>query len=85
MTREGGENARFFPNINKEQFTMNDRLWTIRDLATYLNVSVGAVRMMRKRGEIPSACTVKIGRRLRFVPSRIREWIGVEKKRRAAQ
>ncbi len=57
---------------------MNERLWDINDLATYLNVSVGAVRMMRKRGEITPACTVKIGRRLRFVPTRVREWLGID-------
>ena len=64
---------------------MNERLWDINDLATYLNMSVGAVRMMRKRGEIPPACTVKIRRRLRFVPTRVHEWLGVEKRHNLAQ
>ena len=64
---------------------MSDSLWTIRDLATFLNLPIEAVRMMRKRGQIPPACVVKVGRRLRFIPDRVREWVGVQIPKRMAQ
>jgi excisionase family DNA binding protein len=51
-----------------------DRLWSIDDLAAYLNVSRRAVERLKSAGRLPRP--VVIGRRCpRWSPEAIREWI----------
>lgn len=52
-------------------------LWAVSDLASFLNITEEGVRGMRKRGEIPEGCIVKIGRRIRFYPSEVYSWLGL--------
>lgn len=51
----------------------NDRLWTIKEVSDYLNVAEKTVSRMISRDELPA---IKIGGQWRFVPDRIREWLG---------
>jgi len=51
----------------------NDRLWTIKEVADFLNVAEKTVSRMISRDELPA---IKIGGQWRFVPERIREWLG---------
>lgn len=50
----------------------NSRLWTIKEVADYLNVAEKTVSRMIGRGELPS---VKVGGQWRFSPERIRAWL----------
>lgn len=50
----------------------DDALWTIEDVAGFLNVSRQTVRRRMKAGVLPH---IRNGRIIRFVPSDIREWV----------
>ncbi|WKZ15530.1 MAG: helix-turn-helix domain-containing protein [Candidatus Jettenia caeni] len=50
----------------------DDVLWTIKDVARYFRLSIKMVYIKVSKREIPS---VKIGRNLRFKPSRIKDLI----------
>lgn len=48
-----------------------ERLWTVREAATFLQLGRNAVYEMVKRGELPN---VRIGSRVRFIPGELRAW-----------
>jgi len=48
-------------------------LWTVSEVAEYLRINLETVRMMARRGELPS---LKVGKRLwRFRPSEVKQWL----------
>jgi excisionase family DNA binding protein len=49
-----------------------DKLWTPKDLADYLSVEESVVKYWARTQELPC---VRLGRRIRFVPNDIMEWI----------
>jgi predicted DNA-binding transcriptional regulator AlpA len=49
-------------------------------LARTLCMTIGAIRAYYKRGRIPRDAIIKIGRRVRFDPVRIRQWIDDQRK-----
>ena len=49
----------------------SESLWTARQTASYLNVSVCWVYRRTEAGEIPHA---KLGGQLRYLPARVREY-----------
>ena len=51
----------------------DEKLWTARDVASYLQASISYVYKAAERGEIPC---LRIGSMLRFEPSAIRAFIG---------
>ena len=54
---------------------MNDsqeHLWTVEDVATYLQVKPETVRELSRQGIIPG---FQVGRLWRYAPERIRQWI----------
>ena len=52
-------------------------LWTVDDVAAYLQLKPETVRVMARNGEIPS---MKLGKRLwRFDPERIEAWLETSK------
>ncbi|PTL82534.1 helix-turn-helix domain-containing protein [Vitiosangium sp. GDMCC 1.1324] len=51
-----------------------DRLWTVKDVSTYLQVSTSWVYQRAASGELPS---LKVGGLLRFDPNAIRNWTGI--------
>ena len=54
---------------------MNDSkkaLWTVKDIAAYLQIKDTSVRQLSKQGKIPG---FQIGRMWRYDPERIRQWI----------
>lgn len=53
----------------------SEGLWTTRELADFLGMSLEGVRMARKRGQIPKGAVVKLGSRLRFRSTVIRDWV----------
>ena len=50
-----------------------DRLWTIEDVAYYLGVPVQTLYSWRGTGVGP--CGRLVGRRLRFRPEDVRDWV----------
>jgi predicted DNA-binding transcriptional regulator AlpA len=50
-----------------------ERLWSIHDLAAYLNCSRRAVERMRSAGKLPRP-TQHVGRMPRWSPEAIRRW-----------
>lgn len=48
-----------------------ERLWTVREVATFLHVSEKAVYRARRERGLP---VVEVGGSLRFRPSSVREW-----------
>jgi excisionase family DNA binding protein len=47
-------------------------LWTARQVAQHLNVRLGRVYELARRGVIPKVC---LGRHYRFDPDRIQHWL----------
>lgn len=56
-------------------------LWTVQQVAAYLQASTSYVYKAAERGEIPCR---RIGALLRFVPSSVREWAEGRAVRRGA-
>jgi excisionase family DNA binding protein len=51
---------------------VNERLWTVQDVAEYLNVPVGTIYDWRCRGYGPKG--KRVGRYLRFEEDVVRRW-----------
>ena len=49
-----------------------EHLWTVEDVATYLQVKAETVRELSRQGIIPG---FRVGRLWRYTPERIRQWI----------
>ena len=52
---------------------MNDRLWSVQDVSSYLGVPVHSIYTLRSAGTGPAGRL--IGRRLRFRPQDVRDWV----------
>ena len=50
-------------------------LWTVKELASYLNVKPGTVYKMVERGEIPVVRLGRNGRTLRFRRAHVEAWL----------
>jgi excisionase family DNA binding protein len=62
------------PDPRPEPFGFPDRLWSIDDVAKYLNVSRRGVERLKSSGKLPRPA-LTIGRLPRWRPEVIREWI----------
>ena len=52
---------------------ITEPLWTVVEVAKYLRLNTETVRLMARRGDLPS---IKIGKRLwRFRPRDVKEWL----------
>ena len=49
-----------------------EHLWTVEDVAAYLQVKAETVRKLSRQGTIPG---FQVGRLWRYTPERIRQWI----------
>ncbi len=49
-------------------------LWTLREFAEWMRVTVWAVRAMLKRGQLPKGAVVRVGRRVRLRVDVVRAW-----------
>jgi excisionase family DNA binding protein len=52
---------------------MEDRLWSVQDVSEYLGVPVHTIYSLRSAGTAPPGRM--IGRRLRFRPQDVRDWV----------
>ncbi len=52
---------------------IEDRLWSVQDVSAYLGVPVHTIYSMRSAGTAPPGRLV--GRRLRFRPQDVRDWV----------
>ena len=52
---------------------MEDRLWSVQDVSEYLGVPVHTIYSLRSAGTGPAGRM--IGRRLRFRPQDVRDWV----------
>lgn len=67
-------------NVLEEQDTLpgdtplgTEPLWTVKEVAGYLRLGQETVRMMARRGELPS---LKVGKRVwRFKPGDVKGWL----------
>ena len=59
--------------MNETTHVMSERLWSLSDLADFLQVPVESIRKWRARGEGPRAYL--IGKHLRFDPSDVHAWL----------
>lgn len=57
------------PKLNEE---ILQPLWTVADVAFYLNLNPETVRVMVRKGILPAQ---KIGRQIRFQKKEITEWV----------
>ena len=48
-----------------------ERLWTVRDVAAFLQVSTSYIYKAAERGEVPCR---RVGALLRFVPAEVKAW-----------
>ena len=69
------------PNEGKRPANPLDKptLWTVANLSHYLGLHEKTVRRMAGRGTLPC---LRIGSRLRFVPSDITRWVSARKEGR---
>ena len=51
---------------------IQESLWTVNDVATYLQFNDETVRELTRQGMIPG---FRVGRLWRYKPERIRQWI----------
>ncbi len=52
---------------------IEDRLWSVQDVSEYLGVPVHTIYSLRSAGTGPAGRM--IGRRLRFRPQDVRDWV----------
>lgn len=52
---------------------IEDRLWSVQEVSTYLGVPVHTIYSLRSAGTGPPGRL--IGRRLRFRPKGVRDWV----------
>lgn len=55
--------------------TVSFSLWTVKQVADYLNIKPGTVYRMVERGELPAIRIGVTGRTLRFRQSEVEGWI----------
>jgi excisionase family DNA binding protein len=53
--------------------TINERLWDIEEVSSFLGIPVGTLYQWRHRGIGPPAS--KVGRHLRYDPAKVRAWL----------
>lgn len=62
------------PQPEPESDLRMEPLWTVEDVACYLRLTAETVRVMARRGELPS---IKVGKRVwRFKINDIKNWLG---------
>ena len=65
--RDEQDNPQALPDLGTEP------LWTVDEVARYLRLNSETIRIMARRGELPS---IKIGKRVwRFRVSEVRNWL----------
>jgi len=52
---------------------VKERLWSVRDVAEYLGISVQTLYKWRQAGNGPVG--YRLGKHLRYEPSAVREWV----------
>jgi len=59
----------------KAEVRQDTELWTIEECAGWLKFSPEAVRCKLKRGWFPGDTYVYVGRRVRFLVDKLKEWV----------
>lgn len=54
---------------------LNKRLFTTKELATYIGSTEGSIYTLKHKGKIPEGCIVKRGSSLRFDVVEVDKWI----------
>jgi len=50
-------------------------LWTIKEAAEWLRISAEGLRCRLKRGQLPKETYTHLGRSVRFIAPRLRDWV----------
>ena len=61
----------YIKNETKNEETLQP-LWTVNDVAFYLNINPETVRVMVRKGALPAR---KIGRQIRFQQEDVKDWV----------
>jgi excisionase family DNA binding protein len=56
---------------------MNERLWTVDDVADYLGIPKQTLYQWRTRGYGPRGC--RVGKHVRYVAADVKGWIDAQK------
>jgi hypothetical protein len=58
---------------------LDGKLWTKEELGAFTGKTVEAINGMMRRRAIPAEAIIHVGKAVRFLPSAIYSWLGLEK------
>ena len=61
--------------MRSSEINANEALWTVREAATFLRLGRNTVYEWAASGKLPS---LRLGSRIRFLPSTLRRWLAVQ-------
>jgi len=61
--------------MSSSEINANEALWTVREAAAFLKLGRNTVYEWAASGKLPS---VRLGSRIRFLPSALRRWLAVQ-------
>jgi excisionase family DNA binding protein len=61
--------------MRSSEISANEALWTVREAAAFLRLGRNTVYEWAASGKLPS---VRLGSRIRFLPSTLRRWLAVQ-------
>ncbi len=61
--------------MRSSEINANEALWTVREAATFLRLGRNTVYEWAASGKLPS---LRLGSRIRFLPSALRRWLAVQ-------
>jgi len=61
--------------MRSSEISANEALWTVREAAAFLRLGRNTVYEWAASGKLPS---VRLGSRIRFLPSALRRWLAVQ-------
>jgi excisionase family DNA binding protein len=61
--------------MRSSEINANEALWTVREAAAFLKLGRNTVYEWAASGKLPS---VRLGSRIRFLPSALRRWLAVQ-------
>ncbi len=61
--------------MRSSEINANEALWTVREAAAFLRLGRNTVYEWAANGKLPS---LRLGSRIRFLPSALRRWLAVQ-------
>lgn len=67
-------------NVRIINVALDGKLWDKAELGAFTGKTTEAISGMLRRRSIPEECIVKVGKAVRFLPSAIYAWLGLQGK-----